>query len=80
MQVIESVRRALDQTQAWLLRRRRLRITHHSTSVMAEAVLAMTVLVFSMIVTPMDLAMTVAIDPIAILESIRTMISTRAAG
>jgi hypothetical protein len=47
---------------------------------MAEAVLAMTVLVFSMIVTPMDLAMTVAIDPIAILESIRTMISTRAAG
>jgi hypothetical protein len=38
----------------------------------------MTVLVVSVIVTPMGLAMTVAIDPIAILVSIGTMISPRA--
>jgi hypothetical protein len=49
-------------------------------SIMAQAALAMTVLVISMIVTPMNLAMTVSIDPIAILESVGTMISTRAAG
>jgi hypothetical protein len=38
----------------------------------------MTVLVVSMIIAPMGLAMAVAIDPIAILVSIGTMISTRA--
>jgi hypothetical protein len=47
---------------------------------MAQAFLAMTVLIVSMIVTPMSLAMTFAIDPIAILESVGTMIPTRAAG
>jgi hypothetical protein len=44
------------------------------------AALAPTVVVFPVIITPMNLAMTVTIDPIAILKSVGPMISTRAAG
>jgi hypothetical protein len=46
--------------------------------VTVKAVLATTVLVFSMLVTPMGLTMAVAIDPVAILVSIGAMISARA--